>query len=59
MANTLATPLWTTKETARYFVNDLVFLANVNRTYETETPLPNDPLTAMRVVLDKIDQDRR
>lgn len=36
MSNTLATPLWTTKETARYFVNDLVFLANVNRTYDDQ-----------------------
>lgn len=36
MANTLATPLWTTKETARYYVNDLVFLANVNRTYDDQ-----------------------
>jgi len=31
--NTIATPLWTTKETARYFINDLTVLAdgNVNR----------------------------
>jgi len=29
--NQLATPTWTTKETARYFVNDLTFLSNVNR----------------------------
>lgn len=36
MANTLATPLWTTKEVARYYVNDLVFLANVNRTYDDQ-----------------------
>jgi hypothetical protein len=36
MANTLATPTWVTKETARYFVNDLVFLANVNRTYDDQ-----------------------
>lgn len=36
MANTLATPTWTTKETARYFTNDLVFLANVNRTYDDQ-----------------------
>lgn len=36
MANTLATPTWVTKETARYFVNDLTFLANVNRTYSDE-----------------------
>src|SRR5262249_44558520 len=34
MANTLATPLWVTKETAREFFNDLTFLANVNRTYD-------------------------
>jgi hypothetical protein len=32
--NTIATPTWTTKETARNFVNDLTFLANVNRTYD-------------------------
>ncbi len=32
MPNTLATPSWVTKETARYYVNDLTFLANVNRT---------------------------
>lgn len=36
MANTLATPLWTTKETARYYVNDLTFLANVNRSYDDQ-----------------------
>jgi hypothetical protein len=36
MANTLATPVWVTKETARYFVNDLTFLANVNRTYDSQ-----------------------
>lgn len=36
MANTLATPLWTTKETARVFFNDLTFLANVNRTYDDQ-----------------------
>ena len=34
--NTLATPTWVTKETARYFVNDLVFLENVNRTYDDQ-----------------------
>lgn len=32
--NTLATPTWVTKETAREFFNDLTFLANVNRTYD-------------------------
>jgi hypothetical protein len=36
MANTLATPTWTTKEVAREFVNDLTFLANVNRTYDDQ-----------------------
>lgn len=36
MANTIATPQWTTKETARVFVNDLTFLANVNRTYDDQ-----------------------
>ena len=35
MANTLATPSWTTKEVARGFINKLVFLANVNRTYDS------------------------
>jgi P22 coat protein - gene protein 5 len=34
--NTLATPTWVTKETARYFINDLTFLANVNRTYDDQ-----------------------
>ena len=36
MANTLATPSWTTKEVARGFINKLVFLANVNRTYDNQ-----------------------
>jgi len=36
MPNTLATPTWTTKETARYFINDLTFLNNVNRTYDDQ-----------------------
>ena len=36
MANTLATPSWTTKEVARSFINKLVFLANVNRTYDDQ-----------------------
>ena len=36
MANTLATPSWTTKEVARGFINRLVFLANVNRTYDSQ-----------------------
>lgn len=36
MANTLATPTWVTKETARAFFNDLTFLANVNRTYDDQ-----------------------
>src|SRR4030095_10276878 len=34
--NTIATSQWTTKETARYYVNDLTFLANVNRTYDDQ-----------------------
>ena len=34
--NTIATSTWTTKEVARYFVNDLVFLNNVNRTYDDQ-----------------------
>jgi hypothetical protein len=36
MANTLATPTWTTKEVARGFVNEVVFLSNVNRTYDDQ-----------------------
>jgi hypothetical protein len=36
VANTLATPSWTTKEVARGFINKLVFLANVNRTYDSQ-----------------------
>mgnify|MGYP003137047977 FL=1 len=36
MANTLATPSWTTKEVARAFINKLVFLAHVNRTYDDQ-----------------------
>jgi hypothetical protein len=34
MANTLATPSWVTKEVARGFTNKVVFIANVNRTYD-------------------------
>ncbi len=34
MANTLATPTWVTNEVARYFVNSIKFVANVNRTYD-------------------------
>lgn len=34
--NTLATPLWVTKEVARGFVNGIKFLANVNRTYDDQ-----------------------
>lgn len=36
MPNQLATPTWTTKETARYYVNDLTFLANVSRAYDDQ-----------------------
>jgi hypothetical protein len=36
MANTLATPLWTTKETARGFTNKVVFFTNTNRTYDSQ-----------------------
>ena len=36
MANTLATPTWVTKEVARGFVNDVKFIANVNRTYDDQ-----------------------
>lgn len=34
MANTIATPTWVTKEIARGFVNEVVFLDHVNRTYD-------------------------
>lgn len=36
MANTLATPTWVTKEVARYFLNEVNFVANVNRTYDDQ-----------------------
>jgi len=36
MPNTLATPLWVTKEVARGFINGIKFLANVNRTYDDQ-----------------------
>jgi hypothetical protein len=36
LANTLATSSWTTKEVARYFLNDITFVANVNRTYDDQ-----------------------
>lgn len=36
MANTLATPTWTTKETARYFLNSIKFIGNVNRNYDDQ-----------------------
>ncbi len=36
MPNTLATPSWVTKETARRYVNELGFLKNVNRTYDDQ-----------------------
>jgi hypothetical protein len=32
---------------------------NMNRTYVTDTPLPSDPLTAVRAVLDKIEKDQQ
>lgn len=32
MANTLATPSWVTKEVARFFLNEITFVKNVNRT---------------------------
>jgi hypothetical protein len=32
---------------------------NMNRTYVTDTPLPTDPLTAVRAVLDKIEKDQQ
>ena len=36
MANTLVTPTWYTKETARILVNNLKFAANVNRSYDDQ-----------------------
>lgn len=36
MANTIATSSWVTKEVARGFVNSVVFLANVNRSYDDQ-----------------------
>lgn len=36
MANTLVTPTWYTKETARILVNELKFAANVNRSYDDQ-----------------------
>lgn len=36
MANTLATPQWTVNEVARYFANDVNFIANTNRTYDDQ-----------------------
>lgn len=36
MANTLATPNWVTKEVALGFVNGVVFIANVDRTYDDQ-----------------------
>jgi hypothetical protein len=36
MANTLATPSWVTKEVARYFINEITFVKNVNRTYDDQ-----------------------
>lgn len=36
MANTLATPTWVTKETARGFMNELRFVANVDRQYDDQ-----------------------
>jgi len=34
LANTLATPSWVTKEVARYFLNSIEFVKNLNRTYD-------------------------
>ena len=34
MANTIATPTWVTNEVARGYVNKVVFVNNVNRTYD-------------------------
>lgn len=36
MANTLATSSWVTKEVARGFINEIKFVANVNRTYDDQ-----------------------
>lgn len=36
MANTIATSRWVTKEVARGFVNSVVFIANVNRSYDDQ-----------------------
>ena len=36
MSNTLVTPTWYTKETARILVNNLKFAANVNRSYDDQ-----------------------
>ena len=36
MANTIATPSWTTKEVARYYLNEITFVKNVNRTYDNQ-----------------------
>lgn len=36
MANTLATPSWVTKEVARYFLNSIEFVKNLNRTYDDQ-----------------------
>ena len=33
--------------------------SNINRTYETKAPLPQDPLSAVRAVLDTIEKDQR
>src|SRR5215831_13339931 len=34
MANTIATSTWVTNEVARYFLNSIKFVSNVNRTYD-------------------------
>lgn len=34
MANTLATPTWTLKETTRQFTNEVTFVRNIGRTYD-------------------------
>jgi hypothetical protein len=36
VANTIATARWVTKEVARGFVNSVVFIANVNRSYDDQ-----------------------
>ena len=36
MANTLATPSWVTKEVALYYVNNIKYVANLNKVYDDQ-----------------------